>query len=526
MRIARCVPRALGVATAILLSNSSIPVSALSPGPRVPWQGTNWYVNGADYPWLHYGNDFGANAWGAYGVHDPGTRATVDADFGRMEQQGIHFARWWLFADGRAGIVWDSGGMPKGLDQYVFADLDAALGLAQEHHIYLELVLTDVSLLYKAAHVNGVQTGGRPYLVSTPAGQQALLANVLNPLFQRYGQNPQVLAYEVMNEPEWAITEDGAVNSNATQPVSLGSLQGFVRQVAAAVHSRTRSYVTVGAAAARWVRQWKGLGLDFYSVHYYDWMHPVADVDLYDSGCSALHMDAPVVVGEYPPGSATASFRRYLDNWLAGGCAGALVWSFRGVDSVGVPDPDVMATWSAAHAGPTTPGPSGTATPAPAQPRPAPTQTAPPPPSSSPPAEVRYQFQDRSRSGWQVSWGVGISLRNEALPHDADQRALQVRLSPSAGWPAIDVETGLEGLAPGTTVSYQVWAPRGARPTVTPYATDQDWHEHFVNQTALQPGWNTVQWHVPEMNGVRAIGLQFNNADAWGGRFYLGDVSW
>jgi len=118
MRTARWVPRALGLATAILFLNSSIPVSALSPEARVPWQGTNWYLNGADYPWLHYGNDFGANAWGAYGVHDPGTHATVDADFGRMEQQGIHFARWWLFADGRAGIVWDSGGMPQGLDQY------------------------------------------------------------------------------------------------------------------------------------------------------------------------------------------------------------------------------------------------------------------------------------------------------------------------------------------------------------------------------------------------------------------------
>jgi hypothetical protein len=525
MRTARWLPRALGVATAILFLNSSIPVSALSPGARVPWQGTNWYLNGADYPWLHYGNDFGANAWGAYGVHDPGTHATVDADFGRMEQQGIHFARWWLFADGRAGIVWDSGGMPKGLDQYVFADLDAALGLAQKHHIYLELVLTDVSLLYKAAYVNGVQTGGRPYLVNTPAGQQALLANVLNPLFQRYGQNPQVLAYEVMNEPEWAITEDGAVNSNATQPVSLSSVQGFVRQVAAAVHARTRSYVTVGAAAARWVRQWKGLGLDFYSVHYYDWMHPLADVDLYDSGCSALHMDAPVVVGEYPPGSATASFRQYLDNWLAGGCAGALVWSFRGVDSVGVPDPDVMATWSAAHAGPTTPGPSGTAPPAPAQPRTAPTQT-PPAPASSAPAEVRYEFQDRSRGGWQVSWGVGISLRNERLPHDTDQRALQVRLSPTTGWPAIDVESGLDGLAPGTTVTYQVWAPRGAKPTVTPYATDQGGHVHFAGPTALQPGWSALEWRVPEMDGVRAIGLQFNNADAWGGRYYLGEVSW
>jgi hypothetical protein len=125
-----------------------------------------------------------------------------------------------------------------------------------------------------------------------------------------------------------------------------------------------------------------------------------------------------------------------------------------------------------------------------------------------------------------VSWGVGISLLNEVLPQDADQRGLQVRLSPTTGWPAIDVETGLDGLAPGTTLIYEVWAPRGVKPTVTPYAMDQAWHEHFASPTTLQPGWNTVEWRLPDMNGVNAIGLQFNNADGWGGRLYLCEVSW
>ena len=82
------------MAAAALFINGTFPAFAISPGNRIPWQGSGSYLNGADYPWVHYGNDFGGNAWGAYGVHEPGTRATVDADFARMERQGIHLTRW------------------------------------------------------------------------------------------------------------------------------------------------------------------------------------------------------------------------------------------------------------------------------------------------------------------------------------------------------------------------------------------------------------------------------------------------
>jgi hypothetical protein len=523
----------LGVLAALLQSSTS--AFALAPGSRVPLLGGSYYLNGVDYPWVNYGNDFGGNAWGAYGVHSAGTKATVDADFARMEQEGIHSARWWVFSDGRAGITWDSGGMPTGLDSNVFPDMDAALALAQKHHVYLDLVLTDVSLIYRGSNLNGVQMGGRPYLLNTAAGRQALVGKVFDPVFQRYGQNPQILSYEVMNEPEWAITEDKAVNPSADQPVSLANFQSFVKQVASDVHSKTRSYVTVGGAASRWVAQWKGLGLDYYSVHFYDWMHPWADVDVYDSGCSGLNLDAPVVIGEYPPGSSVASFRQYLDNWLAGGCAGAWTWSFRGVDAAGAPDASVMTSWNSAHSSITSIG-SGPQPPTPTPvppvpvptpvPAPGPTPTPTPSPTSGPGPEVRFDFEDGSRDGWEVNWGVGIAVRNSLVPRDAATRALQVRLSPALGWPAIDVQTGLDGLTPGKTITYELWAPNGARITVTPYATDQGWQEHFATASSLQPGWNTITWKVPKQNGVRAIGLQFNDDAAWGGRVYLDEVAW
>jgi hypothetical protein len=345
-------PRAFTILTiTLVLLLQAQPVAAVPAGSRIPWSGGSWYLLGANYPWYNYGNDFGANAWGAYGVHAAGTYSGVDADFAKMATEGIHTARWWVFADGRAGITFDAGGMPTGVDQYVFPDLDAALKIAANHNVYLDLVLLDFGFMSNATSVNGVQLGGHANVINTAAGQQALLNNVFSPVFTRYAHNPYVLSWEVMNEPEWAITEDGAVNSNISQPSTLANFQSFTRLVAAAVHANTGSYVTVGEAAMKWAPQWVGQGLDYYQIHYYDWMHPYSNTNLYGATYASLALDLPVVVGEFPAaGSSTASLQQYLDTWFTNGYAGAWPWSFRAIDSNGAPDATVFQSWATAHA--------------------------------------------------------------------------------------------------------------------------------------------------------------------------------
>ena len=70
------------------------------------------YLHGCNYPWstdgstIFYGLDFGANVWGSHlGV---ATRRPPSREILReMASLGFTVARWFLFCDGRGGIVYD-----------------------------------------------------------------------------------------------------------------------------------------------------------------------------------------------------------------------------------------------------------------------------------------------------------------------------------------------------------------------------------------------------------------------------------
>ena len=106
------------------------------------------WAHGCNYPWstdgqtVFYGLDFGANVWGSHlGVST--RRAAIDRDFDDMASLGLNVVRWFVFCDGRSGIVYDDRDLPAGLDPHLFADLDAALEIAAAHGIALDLVLLD-----------------------------------------------------------------------------------------------------------------------------------------------------------------------------------------------------------------------------------------------------------------------------------------------------------------------------------------------------------------------------------------------
>src|SRR3954466_14855073 len=111
------------------------------------------YLHGCNYPWstdgttIFYGMDFAANVSGCpLGVSPQ--RGAVARDFADMAALGFTAVRWFLFCDGRSGIVYDERGLPGGIDAHLFVDLDTALEIARHVGIRINFVLFDHRLLF------------------------------------------------------------------------------------------------------------------------------------------------------------------------------------------------------------------------------------------------------------------------------------------------------------------------------------------------------------------------------------------
>ncbi|MBI4491219.1 MAG: hypothetical protein HY690_00285 [Chloroflexi bacterium] len=329
-------PTARSVAT-----GRPMPTSEPAP-PRVPVGPTDArdarFLLGVNYPWHHYGHDFGTTAWGHDGASATQSRQAIEADFAFLREHGVQVVRWFLFADGRAAPEFDADGQVTGFDEYFHADLGAVLGLAEQYDLRLILVLFNYQVADQPQVVNGVQLFGRSRLISDPLIRQSFLDNALRPLLERYGTSPWIIAWEVMSEPEGAMTIPGG--RWVGDPVDPAAMQAFVREVVEYIHAYSTQYATVGSAWRDALDYWKGSGLDLYQYHSYEPNDPLE--------CG---LDKPVIVGEFPTAAATRTLTEYLDTILRSGCAGALAWSYRAEDEVsdfrGVAAE--FAAWSAAH---------------------------------------------------------------------------------------------------------------------------------------------------------------------------------
>jgi cell division septation protein DedD len=348
---------------------------------HLPIAGSMVYANGTDLPWIAYGNDVGSNAWGSYGFHDDAL--ALQADFSTMHAEGVTTARVWLFADARAGIVFDSSGTPTGLDSVDFSDLDALTSAAQANGVYLNLVLFDSSFMENATNLgSGVVGGGHAGLINTGSGGQALESTVVMPVLQHLANKPAVFSIETMNEPEACISSEGA-GSNCSNPISVSTFNAWTTMVASDVHATDPGVlVTVGSASSNWVGQYEGDGLDYYQLHSYGTGYAP---DVENTPASSFGLNKPIVVGEYGANQNSATFKQQMDGYYASGYAGAWVWSYGKVDSVGTFNAATMTAWNLAHpdtqvgSTSTTPTSTPTATPT-ATPTPTPTAT----PTSTP----------------------------------------------------------------------------------------------------------------------------------------------
>lgn len=282
------------------------------------------FLEGVNLPWLRYGGDFGANGWSpGGGVAGTERRRELRRHLRELKARGNGVVRWFLFCDGRAGIRYTHAGTPLGPDGRLFADIDAAREELAAAGLKVVFVLLDFLWFDKARTVNGVQTGGRTRIVSGAYAQRHFRRRVLRPLLERYGRSPEILAWDVVNEPEWATRGWGGGIIGPSVPHR--KMRRFVRRVARLVHRHTGQLVTVGLGNASGLPLVRGCGLDFYQVHWYDRWQGVAPLE---RPVAELELDRPLLLGEFPTRNASLPPRAIIDLARTSGYCGAMAWSW------------------------------------------------------------------------------------------------------------------------------------------------------------------------------------------------------
>lgn len=294
------------------------------------------FVYGANYAWRDFAGDFGGiSAWGVMGVS--GAPAGYAADLGDMQKHGANVIRWWIFPDFRGdGVTFDGSNVPTGVTATALADVGKALELADQANVLLLPTFFSFDGFRPTQTNQGVLVRSLAPIATDAGARKALVDVVVRPIVKAAQQSAfarRVFAWEVINEPEWAVTGASMYGGDPAFDPTAGltalthaQMETFIKDVVGGVRAETQAMVTVGGAAPKWAHAWTQCGLDFYQWHYYDWINTYWP---YTDGPQKYGLGKPVVVGEMPMDRlAGQPFASVAATLYQNGYAGALGWSY------------------------------------------------------------------------------------------------------------------------------------------------------------------------------------------------------
>jgi hypothetical protein len=298
------------------------------------------FLYGVNYAWKNWVADFGGvAAWGQKGVSQ--NQTAIRADLSDMHANGVDVIRWWMLQqlEGEA-VTFDANGNPTGTGGTLVADIQAALDLAAQVGVHYNFTLFSFDAFAPSGTVTGATLHGMNPIV-IDAAKRAALMNVVTAVAQTVEQSPhrdRVVSWDVINEPEWVISDsdpygDPAFAPNAMyQAVTFAQMETFVADIVQTLHQHSSALVTVGGAAIKWAHAWSHVGVDYYTFHMYDWINQYYP---YDTPLSSYGITGtPTVLGEFPLAGLAAVNAKpavplgtMLSTLLTVGYAGAMPWA-------------------------------------------------------------------------------------------------------------------------------------------------------------------------------------------------------
>ena len=319
----------------------------------LPYNGVNYFINGINIPWHNYNNDFGTN----YLVGSNYNPAFFDSVLTQCQNYGVNCVRIWLHTNGGTSPEFDSQGYVTGLDTNFFTHLDNFFMLAKNRNIMVIPVIWSFEMMNND-YAWGIYGGMHADLIQDTLKTRSYTNNVLIPMLTRYANQCNLLAWEIINEPEWATDVPGN-DASITQHVTMSEMQRFVGMLAETIHLHSPKMCTVGSASLKYNSDissfptlcegnyWKDAAiqlayntplahLDYYEIHYYDWMNTVySNFDPYDYSMPYWGLDKLTIVGESKGASTLHIPSDQLYNAYTGYYSGVLFWSFVGGDGNG-----------------------------------------------------------------------------------------------------------------------------------------------------------------------------------------------
>jgi len=150
------------------------------------------------------------------------------------------------------------------------------------------------------------------------------------------GQSPTRRGTARSDTPARILTKSQNFSPNASlETVTHAQLNQFLTEMITVLRAESSALLTVGSAAIKWGSAWKNLDVDYYSLHFYDWVYewfPYQSVTPASVGLTGK----PVVMGEYPfkglsafpaKGLPARTNAQFVEDLYQLGYAGALGWA-------------------------------------------------------------------------------------------------------------------------------------------------------------------------------------------------------